>query len=173
MSLVGQSPLGPNSRPPCPCTCTPKSLLLCELGLTSIATRCAGCLAQQHRCTSYSRACCLVNASSRAVQLTQCLVQSQDMHIVVASRAPLANLKQVTWVLCITNVLCKQTAMAAQPLTVLQELNKGIKIPSSCVGVERQGCQHGSAQVWPVDGPKHVCHRQVVFVQPQVPAMQA
>ena len=93
---------------------------------------------------------------------SQCLIQSQQL--VVASRAPLASLRQVTWMLCVPSVLCEQTAMAAQPLTVLQELNKGIKIPSSCVGVERQGCQHGSAQVWPVDGPKHICHRQVVFM---------
>ena len=58
------------------------------------------------------------------------------------------------------------THLFAQELTVLEELNKGIKVSGSSVGVELQGCHHLGAQVGPVDGFKHLCHCQVVVVQP-------
>ncbi len=61
----------------------------------------------------------------------------------------------------------------AQELTVLKELNKGIKVSGSSVGVELQGCHHLGTQVRPVDGFKHLCHCEVVVVQPQVPAVHA
>ncbi len=65
------------------------------------------------------------------------------------------------------------THLFVQELTVLKELNKGIKVSGSSVGVELQGCHHLGAQVGPVDGFEHLCHCEIVVVQPQVPALHA
>jgi len=74
-------------------------------------------------------------------------------------------------------VPCEHAASTAhfivQELTVLKELNKGIKVSGSSVGIELQGCHHLGAQVWPVDGFKNLCHCKIVVVQPQVPALHA